>query len=419
MIIPSLSTLIRTAMVFVSFVGSTLAADWDQWRGAARNGQVQSENPWPDSLAEDRFEQQWRVPLGPSYSGPIVVGPRVFVTETRDKTDEVVRALDRASGQQLWKAEWPGALSVPFFARENGSWIRSTPACDGQRLYVAGMRDVLVCLDVESGAELWRVDFVDQYDAALPGFGTVCSPLLDGEFLYLQAVASVLKLRKADGQIIWRSLPESGGAFGASVGASAFSSPVIATLAGKRQLIVQGREQLSGLDLEDGSTLWSVDVPAFRGMNILTPLLIGDSVLTSSYGGGTFLFDVTATAEQFNVQQRWQTNKQGYMSSPVLIDANVYLHLRNQRFTCVDPQDGETKWTTKPQGKYCSMIVNGQQILALDEQGELRLIEANPTEYREISSRRVSEETTWAHVAVAGEQVFIRELQAISAWKWK
>ena len=80
------------------------------------------------------------------------------VTETSGG-DEIVRALDRKTGRELWRTEWPGSLSVPFFAKTNGDWIRSTPACDGESLYVAGIRDVLVCLDVATGAVRWRIDF--------------------------------------------------------------------------------------------------------------------------------------------------------------------------------------------------------------------------------------------------------------------
>jgi outer membrane protein assembly factor BamB len=395
------------------------AADWDQWRGPSRDGHLGVSEPWPGTLSEDRFEQQWRVPLQPSYSGPIIVGNKVFVTETRDKSHEVVRALDRSTGQEIWKVEWPGAITVPFFANKNGSWIRSTPASDGERLYVAGMRDVLVCLDIENGNEIWRVDFADHFQSALPAFGTVCSPLIDGDAIYLQAAAAVVKLNKADGKILWRSEPDSGGLFGAGMGASAFSSPVIATLAGQRQLIAQGREDLAGYDMETGATLWSVAIPAFRGMNILTPLVIGDSVFTSSYGGGSFLFDVTIRDGKFQVDERWQNKKEGYMSSPLLIDSKIYLHLRNQRLICLDPNDGETLWTTKPQGQYCSLLANGNQILALDERGELRLIKATPEDYQEIYSRRVSDETTWAHVAVSDDQVFVRGLDSITAWKWQ
>ncbi len=149
-----------------------LAGDWPQWRGPARNGQFSGPS-WPTKLDTNHLHKTWEVKLGPSYSGPVVTGQRVFTTETRDKKLEVVRAFDRQSGKALWQVEWPGALSVPFFAKANGDWIRATPACDGDSLFVAGIRDVLVCLDVRDGRERWRVDFVKEFDAPLPDFGFV------------------------------------------------------------------------------------------------------------------------------------------------------------------------------------------------------------------------------------------------------
>lgn len=396
------------------------SSDWNQWRGPNRNGQISGTLGWPSSLDDTRLKREWRISLGSSYSGPIVVGSRVFVTGTRNKSHEVVRALDRTSGKELWKVEWKGALRVPFFARANGSWIRSTPASDGKRLFVAGIRDVLVCLDVASGKQLWRVDFAKKYRSPLPGFGTVCSPLIDGKAVYIQAAGSVVKLDAATGKVAWRSGEENGGGlFGRGLETSAFSSPVIRTLAGKRQLIVQGRKALGGIDLATGKPLWSKAVPAFRGMNIQTPLVIGNSVFTSSYGGGTFLFDVSARDGDFKVNQRWKTTQQGYMSSPVAINGNVFLHLRNQRFTCINADTGKSNWTTRPFGKYWSMAVNGRRILALDQRGDLLLIDATPEGFRRVSSRRVSDSSTWAHLAVSGTQVFIRELNAIAAYSWK
>ena len=412
--------LVLIALTVTFSASPTQSADWNQWRGPNRNGQISGAITWPTSLDSDRLEQEWRIPLGSSYSGPIVVGSRVFVTETQNRSHEVVRALDRTSGKELWQVKWEGALKVPFFARANGSWIRSTPASDGKRLFVAGIRDVLVCLDVASGKQLWRVDFAKKYRSQLPGFGTVCSPLIDDKAVYIQAAGSVVKLDAATGKVAWRSGEETGGGlFGRGLESSAFSSPVIRTLAGKRQLIVQGRKALGGIDLATGKTFWSKAVPAFRGMNIQTPLVIGNSVFTSSYGGGTYLFDVTAQNGDFEVKQRWKTTQQGYMSSPVTINGNVFLHLRNQRFTCINPDTGKSNWTTRPFGKYWSMAVNGRRILALDQRGDLLLVDANPEGFRKISSRRVSDNSTWAHLAVSGNQVFIRELNAIAAFSWK
>jgi hypothetical protein len=62
-------------------------------------------------------------------------------------------------------------MTVPFFAASNGSWIRATPAVADGRIYVAGMRDLLVCLDSATGKEIWRVDFMTALESPLPAFG--------------------------------------------------------------------------------------------------------------------------------------------------------------------------------------------------------------------------------------------------------
>lgn len=386
---------------------------WSQWRGPDRDGILRSENPWPERLSEQTFKQQWKIELGPSYSGPVVSSTLVFTTETRDEKTEVVTAFDRTTGKKVWETQWEGSLKVPFFANSNGSWIRATPAFDGENLYVAGMRDVLVCLDGTNGDVRWRVDFVNKFGTALPAFGFVCSPLLDGDFVYVQAGAGVCKLDKANGEIVWRTLTDEGGMNG-----SAFSSPVIATISGKRQLIVQARTKLAGISLDDGSVLWEQPIEAFRGMNILTPLVYNHFVFTSAYGGNSHLFNLSTSQDKFEISEAWSNKASAYMSSPIVIDGHIYMHLRNQRFTCIEIESGTTKWTTKPYGKYWSMIANGHQILALDERGELLLISANPDQFKLVDSQKISQSPTWGHIAFDNDQIFVRELNALVCYRW-
>ncbi|MCA8989829.1 MAG: PQQ-binding-like beta-propeller repeat protein, partial [Planctomycetaceae bacterium] len=308
---------------------------------------------------------------------------------------------------------WPGAMNVPFFASPNGSWIRSTPALDENRLYVAGMRDVLVCLEGQTGKILWQVDFVEKLGTPLPAFGFASSPLIDGNAIFVQAGASFIKLDKNTGEILWRTLEDAGGMMG-----SAFSSPVIATIAGQRQLLVQTRLKLAGVDLESGAVLWEQEVPNFRGMNILTPVPYRDGVFTSSYQNKAWLYGLTRDQDAMTVKEQWTNNAQAYMSTPVLIDGHVYLHLQNQRFTCINLETGERTWTSEPFGKYCSLVAQGNRILALDERGILLLIAANPAEFQLISEHQVSEEETWAHLAVYNDKLIIRELNGISCFNW-
>jgi outer membrane protein assembly factor BamB len=388
------------------------ATIWNQWRGPSRDGLVAGTN-WPRSLSEKDLQRLWRVELPPSYSGPIVSESAVFVTGTADMKNEVVLALDRQTGKELWRTEWPGAMLVPFFAWSNGSWIRSTPCFDGERLFVGGMRDVLVSLDAKTGKEQWRVDFVKDFGSPLPAFGFVSSPLLDGDALYVQAGASFVKLDKKTGKVIWRVLKDEGGMMG-----SAFSSPVIATLAGQRQLVVLTREKLVGVDLQNGDVLWEQKVPNFRGMNILTPVVFGDGIFTSAYQNKSWFFNVSKSNGKFEVKEAWNEKAQGYMSTPVVIDGHAYIHLQNERFACINLTTGERTWTSKPYGKYSSLVAQKDLILALDETGSLLLIKANPKEFELLDERKVSEEETWAHVAVAGEEIFVRELNALSVFRW-
>lgn len=403
-------------IALLALVAATAHAEapWGQWRGPTRDGFVAAERRWPDGLDETRLEKRWRADLGPSYSGPVIAGKAVIVTETRDKKTEHVRAIDRATGAELWQASWEGSLKVPFFAASNGSWIRSTPCVDGDRVYVAGMRDVLVCLDVATGREIWRLDFIQELKSPLPSFGFVSSPLVRGDHVFVQAGAGFVKVDKKTGRIVWRVLDDGGGMMG-----SAFSSPYPVELSGVPQILVQTRDDLTGVDPETGTVLWKTKVEAFRGMNIVTPTVHDGKVFTTSYGGGSWLFAVDPARADKPVEQVWRNKIQGYMSSPIVIGGHAYMHLRNQRFACLDLASGKEAWVTKPFGRYWSLVAQGDRILALDETGDLRLIRATPEKYDLVGEANVAKAESWAHLAVDGDEVYVRDLEGLTAYRWK
>ena len=405
----------RFLLLLPMLCSSLMAAEsWDQWRGPNRDGRI-SGAKWPTGLDEARLKKRWQLPLGPSYSGPVMNAERVFITETVDKKREQVTAVRRSAGSVVWKRDWEGAMSVPFFARSNGDWIRATPALDGDTLYVAGMRDVLVALNSTDGSERWRLDFVKRFGADLPTFGFVSSPLIDGDSVYVQAGGGVARLRKADGQVVWHGARDGGGMMG-----SAFGSPVILTLAGKRQLVVQARTRLFGVALEDGAELWSLPVESFRGMNILTPTFAGkDRLFTAAYGGKTLGIDIRSENGGFRAVPAWEFKAQGYMTSPIIHEGHAYLQLRSQRALCIELATGAEKWTTTESfGKYWSMVAQADRVLALDERGELILFKATPEKFDVLSRRKVAESDAWAHLAVDGSELYIRELKALSVWDW-
>ncbi|HBE67424.1 MAG TPA: pyrrolo-quinoline quinone [Planctomycetaceae bacterium] len=395
-----------------SFLNQTLGAepskDWPTWRGPQRDGHATDQ--WPADLSG--LKQLWSKELSESYSGPITSGGKVFTTETVEARDETLIALDAKTGEQIWKKQWAGAMQVPFFAKANGDWIRSTPATDGQHVVVGGMRDVVACFSADSGDELWRVDFAAQ-GKTLPNFGLVCSPLIDGDHVYIQAGGGIRKIELATGKTTWIARQEPGGMMG-----GAFSSPTIATLHDKRQLVCQTRSHMCGIDLETGAEIWNKEIAAFRGMNILTPTVWNDQVFTSAYRGKSQLVKVEPSGSQWQTSLAWEGSSEAYMSSPVVVGSHAYVHLRNKRLACVDLETGKETWRTRPFGEYWSMITNGKKVLALDSGGELVLFEANPGEYTELGRRKISDQPTWAHVALADDMVYVRRLKGLDCYKW-
>lgn len=389
---------------------------WPQWRGPRRDGTAHAEVPWPSQLNDATLKRRWQIPLaGPSYSGPLISKDRIFVTEAKDQAFESAIALDRETGKELWKHQWEGYMKVPFFAKSNGDWIRSTPALADGRLYVAGMRDVLVCLDADSGKELWRFDFPKEIQKPLPDFGFVSSPLVVSDAVYVQAGAGFAKLEAASGKLLWRTLDDGGGMWG-----SAFSSPTLARIAGQDQLLVQTRDKLAGVRPDDGKVLWEQSIKSFRGMNILTPISVGDRVLSSSYGGQTQGWSVSREGEEWKVRPDWSLKLEAYMSTPVIRDGHAYLHTRSQHFACIDLATGAKRWQSETKfGKYLSLVLLDDRILALDERGLLLLFKADPAGFRQLAEQRVSESETWAHLAIAGTDLAIRDLKGISVWSWK
>ena len=105
------------------------------------------------------------------------------------------------------------------------------------------------------------------------------------------------------------------------------------------------------------------------------------------------------------------------MSSPVVVDGHAYVHLKNGRFACFDLENGTEKWRTKPYGKYASLVASGDKILALDQRGGLLLIKANPEAFELMDTQRVGNDS-WAHVAVSGDDVVVRNLDEVVLFKW-
>jgi len=400
--------------VSLLILSSTFAQDWPQWRGPNRDGTLSVSAAFPTDLKN--LTKAWSVSdLGPSYSGPIVADGMVFTTATVANKTEVVTAYRLEDGTRVWTRDWAGAMSVPFFAAKNGSWIRSTPAYFQGKLYVGGMRDYLVCLDAKTGVVDWKADFTADAKSPLPAFGFVCSPLVDESGVYVQAGSSFAKLDRKTGKVLWQTLKDDGGTLG-----SAFSSPIRVKSAGRDQFIVQTRTKLAGVAADDGSVLWVKEIPSFRGMNILTPQPYGtDELFTSTYGGKSQLIRLGVSGSTIAPESKWAINYEGHMTSPVVVGDVAYLLGKDQKFIAFDLKAGKEAWRSEKRfGIYWSLIACGDKILALDQRGILFLVKADPNEFEIIDEKKIADSESWAHLAVAGKLIVVRDLNSLTAYKF-
>ena len=401
------SLIVFSAMA--SHTPSTDAGDgtWNQWRGPQRNGKWQGH--LPKSLSG--LKLAWEKTLQPSYSGPVSDGELVFTTATVDETFERVVAFELSTGEVRWTAQWEGAIKVPGYASANGSWIKSTPAVAENALVVLGMRDEVVCLDPSSGEKRWQVDLAERFGARRPPFGGVCSPLIDEEAVYVMGGGATVKLSLADGRSIWRTLADEG------EDDDALSSPIIATLAGTRQLVVQTRTRLCGVGLNDGSVLWSEPIQAYRNMNILTPLVMGNRVFTAARSGRSQCFEIGRDDGQWTVNEVWNQKVQGYMSSPVSDGKTIFLHSNNERLTALDARSGDILWTGRPMGKYQSLVGNDDVILALNSGGELLAVETNRDRLNIIDRAKVADDS-WAYLGIFEGGLLVRDLKSLKVYRY-
>jgi len=383
-------------------------ATWNQWRGPSRDG------AWPGELPKSfsTLELVWQKPLQPSYSGPVTDGKFVYTTETVDESFERMSAYELSTGEVKWTAKWDGAITVPPYAMANGAWIKSTPTLAENSLVVLGMRDEVVCLEPATGEIRWQADLAERFDARRPPFGGVCSPLIDDGALYVMAGGATVKLSLVDGSTIWKTLADEGDED------DALSSPIIETIAGERQLVVQTRTRLCGVALKDGSLLWSKRIEAYRNMNILTPIVFGNRIFTAAQRGKSQCFAITKADGRWSCEEVWNQKTQAYMSSPVADGKTIFMHASSERLMAMDTETGGILWTGRPMGKYQSLLRNEEIMLILNNEGELLAVEPKRDAMTIVDKKKVADDS-WSHLGVFDGGLLVRDLKALKVFRYE
>jgi outer membrane protein assembly factor BamB len=342
----------------------------------------------------------WRRPVGEGWGGFVIVGQFAFTQEQRDDK-ECVCCYRLESGEPVWVHE-----DHTRYTGIGGPGPRATPAFANGRLYTVGATGILNCLGAIDGRPIWSVNFLAENHAQNDVHGTCASPLVDDERVIVcptgEAGPSLVAYHAMDGKRLWAT----------GTDRASYSSPMIATLAGVRQILLDNQTGITGHDASTGKVLWTAEWVNPEGINA-GQALVGaagpDTVLLSSaYGKGVAVFHVGRSSDgQWSAEEVWSNiNLKAKFSTPVLYRGNIY-GLDDGILTCLDPTNGKRRWKDGRYG-HGQLLLAGDRLLVQTEAGPVVLVEPSPGGLKERGRVEALTSKTWNTLALAGRWLLVR-----------
>jgi outer membrane protein assembly factor BamB len=387
--------------------GLAQVPSWSQWRGPARDGVASTLTvpaAWPAQLTK-----RWQVSVGLGHASPVVSGNRV-VLHSRVANREVIAAYDLQSGKQLWQDGVDAPYTMNPAATGHGPGPKSTPTIADGRVFTLGISGIFSAHDLATGKLLWRKNA----PPAPPEFGTAASPVVEGNtviaFLGGTRGGALAAMDAATGAEKWRWTGDGPG----------YASPILATIAGTRQVITQSQNKLVGVDASNGRLLWEVAIKTPYEQNSVTPMVMGDLVLYAGLENPTIALRITKTGTRWTTAPAWRNDDVAmYMSSPAVAGTAIYgLSTKNRgQFFAIDAATGKTLWLTRGrEAENASIVRAGDFLLMGSTNSELIVAKANPARFEEVKRYTVADSAMWAHPAFAGRTIIVKDIDKLIAW---
>jgi len=408
---------ISSMLIGVLVTATVLCAQWPQWRGPQRDGVVAAENvpsAWPAKL-----HPKWSAKVGEGYSTPVAANGRVFV-HSRQDPDEVVTAIDVATGKPAWTARYQAAFNQNKYANAMSKGPFSTPLVVNGIVYALGTSAVLSAFDEKTGTVKWRKDWSKEIDTSKLFTGTAMSPIVEGGLLIVHVGDDTKGAFRAfdprTGVEKW-SLPGHG---------PGYASPVARRTGGSSQpssqIITMTDKAVVGVETITGKLLWQIPFPDEWNENIVTPVFANDLVIVSGTRKGTFGYRLEVKGSTWTPVEVWHNaDIPMYMSSPVVDGRFVYgfTSRRKGQLFCADATTGTVKWTTEGRsGMSASLLLAGPNLVALTTEGELLVLRKNPEKFEQLRRYTVSGSQTWAQPVILKDGLVVRNADSVAFWRF-
>lgn len=436
---------------------SVAGEDWPQFLGPRANG-TSLETGLLNALPKDGPKKIWSLKIGTGYSAPSVQSNRLVLHHRLGK-EEIIECFNAATGASNWRYAYPCNYTDPY-GYNNGP--RCTPLLTEDRCYTFGVEGKLLCLDLATGKMVWERDTAKDFQIPEAFFGVGSTPILEGGLLIVmvggQPNSGVVAFDPATGKTVWES-----------VGAknwegqpmydwpgerlvrwvpyekqASYSTPVAATVHGKRTVFALTRQGLVSLEPKTGEVNFS---RWFRSgvndsVNAANPVVVDDFVFISAayYRIGSVLLQVKPDGKSFEQVWRSPNELQGrppppeqrgtpaleiHWTTPIYHEGNLYAFSgRNEpdaRFRCVELKTGRVLWDRdeswgKGRGKQPDVFGRGSAIMAegklivLGEGGLLGIVKVNPEKLDEVSRWQVPDlhYPCWAAPVLSRKRLYLR-----------
>lgn len=378
---------------------------WTDFRGPLRDGHYRERSirtDWPAA----GLTPLWTQPVGGGYASFAIADGRAFTIEQRGG-NEVVAAYDVRTGRELWANAWPAA----FRELMGGDGPRATPTWSDGYVFALGAEGELRCLEGTTGRVVWRTNILEDAGAANLQWGMAASPLIvDAHVLVFpggQNGRSLVAYDRRSGKVAWSALDDQ----------ASYSSPMLVTLAGIRQIVAFTASRVVGLVPGSRDVLWEYPWKTQFDINASQPLVIGDNrvFVSTGYGTGAAVIELTRSDDRLAVREVWRNIRmKNQFTSSVLHDGFIY-GLDESILACVDAATGDLKWKGGRYGYGQVMLASGH-LIVLTEGGDLALVRATPDGHEEIVRFPVLDGKTWNHPAMADGYLLVRNLEEMAAF---
>lgn len=401
-----------------SLVSAQGTNDWTQWGGPHRNFMSDARNlasSWPAAGPARRWTRQ----LGEGHSAILAQGGRLYTmyrpagaSPSRPSQQEVVVALDEATGKTIWEYTYPASTQGADFSQGVGP--HSTPLIVGNRVFAVSSRRELFAIDKATGRLIWSHDFIKEYNAPSVDRGLACSPIFFN--------GNVIVTVGGKGQAV--------AAFNAETGALAWkagdlehspASPMLIDVDGQTQLIVFGGDRVGGMNPANGQLYWSHPHRTDWGLNISTPVWSSEDHLlfvSSAYGSGARAIELGQSGGRTVATEKWHLQRMRVHIGTV-IRIGDYVYGSSGDFgpaflTAVNMKTGALAWQDRTFSR-AQLLYADDKLVILDEDGNLGIATVSPQGLHVLARSQVLSSIAWTPPTLAGRTLYVRDRHSIIA----